>query len=271
VVVASVIVSSCRAMKVAYNNADRILFRYMDEYLDLTAAQTQFLKPELQIRLDEHRREELPRFITLLDRIVEYANDGLNERETHIVLDMIVDLYAASTHKTAVVVVPVLAELDDRQILHLERKLEQANRQYHAKYLVSSGDQRKAKWTRQTVVRIEQWTGPLSDRQISLVTRLGARFPDTYEDWYVYRKQQQQRVISMVRRQASSDELEDFLTDWWVERANISPQLRDKVQSMWAAIQEMVMKVDGTVTDDQRRRALRRVNSVNRQLRALVN
>ncbi len=262
---------ACSTIKVAYSKADRILFRYMDEYLDLTTTQKEFLKPELQFRLDEHRREELPRFIELLDKVDEYGQDGLSETETGKILDLIVELYAATTRKTVAVVAPVLAQLNSEQIEYLSRKLDTANRRYHAKYLVFSEDYRKSRRAKQIFRRLKRWTGTLTIAQERLVTRLSDAIPNTYEDWYDYRIRQQQEILSMLRESAPSDRLERFLNRWWVEQDDISPQLGNKIEKTWDIISDMIVMIDRSLTPRQRDRVLRRVNDINRQFRSLVN
>jgi hypothetical protein len=262
---------ACSTIKVAYSKADRILFRYMDEYLDLTTTQKEFLKPELQIRLDEHRREELPRFIELLDKVDEYGQDGLSEAETGKILDLIVELYAATTRKTVAVVAPVLAQLSSAQIKHLSRQLDAANRRYSAKYLVFSEDRRKSRRARRIVRRLERWTGPLTTAQERLVTRLSDAMPNTYEDWYGHRIRQQQAILDILRESASKDQLERFLIRWWVEQDDISPQLGNKIEKTWDIISDMIVMIDRSLTPRQRERVLGRVNDINRQFRSLVN
>ncbi len=262
---------ACSTIKAVYSKADRILFRYMDEYLDLTTTQKEYLKPELQTRLDEHRREELPRFIELLEKVDEYGQDGLSEAETGKILDLIVELYAATTRKTVAVVAPVLAQLKSAQIEHLSRKLDAANQRYYAKYLVFSEDRRKSRRAKQIVRRLERWTGTLTIAQERLITRLSGAIPNTYEDWYDYRVRQQQAILDMLREAVPSDRLARFLNRWWVEQDDISPQLGNKIEKTWDIISDMIVMIDRSLTPRQRDRVLRRVNDINRQFRSLVN
>ncbi len=262
---------ACSTIKVAYSKADRMLFRYMDEYLDLTTTQKEFLKPELQIRLAEHRREELPQFIKLLDKIDEYGRDGLSEAETGRILDLIVELYAGTIRKTVAAVAPVLAQLNASQIEHLSRKLDVANRRYYANYLVFSEDHRKSRRAKRIIRRLESWTGTLTTAQARLVTRLSGALPNTYEDWHHYRIQQQQVILGMLRESAPRDQLARFLNHWWVDQSDISPQLGNKIEKTWDIISDMIVMIDRLLTNEQRDRVLRRVGDINRQLRSLVN
>ncbi len=270
IILGAAILVACGTIKVAYTKADRILFRYMDEYLDLTTTQKEFLKPELKLRLDEHRREELPHFIRLLDLVHEHGQDELNEAEIREILDSIRRLYRAATRKTVLVVAPVLAQLNAAQIMHLSRKLDAANQRYRAEYLVFSKENRKSRRGKRIIRRLQRWTGPLTDAQERLVTGLSDSIPDTYDDWYEYRVRRQQQILDMLRRPASADQLAQILNDWWVEQNGVSPQLDTKIRKTWDVISDMIVMVDGSLTPKQRERVLRRVNDINRQFRSLV-
>ncbi len=261
---------ACSTLRLAYNNADRIVFRYMDEYLDLTTAQKEFIRPELRTRLDEHRREELPRLIELLDRVYEYGRDGLSAQETVAILDAIVDLYGATTRKTVSVLAPVLGQLSVEQLAHLEAKLREANQMYYGKYLVFTADQRKFNRAKQIIRRIERWTGKLSAKQARLVTRLSDSFPDTYQDWYVYRQRQQRVILTKIRNRAPVSELERYLNLWWVEQTEMSPQLDSRIRQMWTIINEMVVSIDRSLTEEQRQSVLGRLTELTRQLRNIA-
>ncbi len=262
---------ACSTIKIAYTNADRILFQYVDEYLNLTATQKQFLRPELEARLDKHRREELPSVIAWLEKISEYGKDGLTRGEAKEILETLSEIYADTTRRTIEVVSPVLAQLNAAQIEHLSQKLTQANRRYQSKYLAYSPDRRKARRARQIIRRIEPWTGDLSSEQKQLVTDLGEAMPEADLAWYAYRQRQQRTALELLRKPASRDELSRFLNQWWVEQGNMSPQLSTKVSQTWKVIEDMVVLIDGTLTPEQRNRVLQRIDDIQRQLRALEN
>ncbi len=263
------LLTACTTVKVAYSNADRILFQYMDEYLNLTATQKQFLRPELEAQLQSHRREELPSVIAWLETIETYAKDGLDRDEAKNILDALVRIYADTTRRTIAVVVPVLAQLNAAQIEHLTTRLTRANRRYQARHLAYPSDRRKARRIQQLIRRIERWTGELSSEQRQLVTNLNNAIPEAHEDWYAYRLHQQQTVLKMLHKAANVDELSRFLNQWWVEQGNMGRQLSDKASQSWKVIEDMVVSIDGTLTPEQRNRALRRINGIRRQLRSL--
>ena len=164
IIICGGLIAACSTIKIAYTNADRILFPYMDEYLDLTTAQKEFLKQELQVRLDERRNEELPIFVELLERIETLGEDGLIESEVETILNSIVEVYATTTRKTVAIVVLVLDDLNEAQIGHLSSKLNAANQRYYDKHLALSFEERKERRARRVVRRLEPWVGALTLR-----------------------------------------------------------------------------------------------------------
>lgn len=59
--------SACSSTTFFYNRLDFILPWYLDRYVDLDRAQSRQLDLELEVMLDWHRREELPRYLEFLN------------------------------------------------------------------------------------------------------------------------------------------------------------------------------------------------------------
>ncbi len=58
--------SGCSSYQLAYNHMDRLLFVWVDDYVDLSAAQHAVLEPQVQQWHAQHRRTELPLYKDLL-------------------------------------------------------------------------------------------------------------------------------------------------------------------------------------------------------------
>ncbi len=266
----AVLATACSAVKLAYNSADRILFRYIDEYLDLTAAQKEFLNRELEVRLTEHRMEELPRIVAFLDTLAIYASDGLNQTEIRVLMDSIVDLYATSTRKTIELVGPVLAELSAAQLRHLTGKIAEANEDYAREYLDPPAEVRKRRRAQRTLKRLRRWTGALSDDQVATIVRLSNALPDMSQPWYDYRVAQQRSFLAMLGRHPTVGEVEAFLESWWIEQHGAGERFDAVIDEFWTATGTMIRVVDGTLSTEQRRHALRRLARIRKDLRELL-
>ena len=85
--------SGCSMVRLAYENADWLLLRKIDSYLDLDQVQRELASGLLEKRLRNHRARELPVWIAFLRRAGDHAADGLTERELSALTTETIDLF----------------------------------------------------------------------------------------------------------------------------------------------------------------------------------
>ena len=76
-----------------YNHLDWLIPWYVDDYVDLSRDQKQFLKGELAPILEWHREEELVRYIAILDQV---ENDLTHKVTAETVNSWVEEVFAAS-------------------------------------------------------------------------------------------------------------------------------------------------------------------------------
>lgn len=74
-----VCLAGCSSTRFAYNRLDFLVPWYLGDYVSLERSQEDLLDSELDQFLDWHRREELPRYIALLDRLQAMLERDLNQ------------------------------------------------------------------------------------------------------------------------------------------------------------------------------------------------
>ena len=83
----------CSTIKFAYNNVDWLLLDKADYYLDLDDAQQEHARQLLAARMEAHRREELPIYVTNLIQIRTMLADNLTPAEVESIKQQIQGLY----------------------------------------------------------------------------------------------------------------------------------------------------------------------------------
>ena len=267
---ASLLLGGCVGLKTAYTNADFLIYRYMDDYLDLSVAQEVLIKPELAVVLDDHRRMELPLFVALLDKFTVYAEGGLQLAEVEELLDDVVNLYNATTRRTVDLIAQVLSKVSPGQLHHFVDRINQANEKYHRKRIAQSEKSYKASRARMTLLRIRFWLGPMTGEQIKNMVSLINRLPNTGPVWYPYRVQQQKALVSLMKQQASTEEIENLLVEWWVERKGAPPELQVALDEMRMGVIDMILQTDAMFSADQRHDVIARIKSLRRDFSALL-
>ncbi len=265
-----IMTSGCGTVRMAYDNSDWILVRYADSYLDLDNEQRQLLRTGMRQRLADHRQYELRHLVDYLDAVAEAIRDGLTAARLNELMECGQALYETTVVNTIPVVTPVLVSLRPGQINHLADRMDQENREYREKYLQDSLEERLAGRADRVVDAVESWTGNLDAGQRQLVAHLSRGWPDVSGDWYAYRVDRQQKFLSLLRQRATLDDVDRFLTEWWLGRAPLDPTLDAKTRRLVDGVQTMVLAVDQGMSREQRRRVLKRVEGLRDDLAALL-
>lgn len=256
-----VVVAACSTVQVAYDNADWFLLRQMDDYLDLDSTQKAAARELLEARMERHRREELPQFVEVLRDTRSMLADGLTEEEVDWIFERAATLYRQTMSGTIPAMTPILATLTPSQIDRLEEVLHDKNRDFQDEYIPASLAERHEDRTERAVDGIEFWTGSLSDAQVVLVARQRKAMPQTSEDWLAYNIQNQQRGLFMLRSGAGETELRRFLEAWWVDYADVPPDLEAKLETAVAGWKSMLLQIDQSASREQRERVLGKLDA----------
>jgi hypothetical protein len=263
-------IAACSTVQVAYNNADWFLLRQMDDYLDLDSTQKAEAASLLEARMDRHRREELPQFVEALRDTRSMVADGLTEDEVDWIFERAATLYRQTMRRTIPAMTPILVMLTPSQTDHLEEALRDKNRDFRDEYIPASLTERHEDRTERAVEAIERWTGTLSNTQIVLVSRQRKAMPQTSEDWLAYNVRNQQRGLYLLRSGVGETELRRFLEAWWVDYADVPPDLETKLETAVAGWKSMLLQIDSSASQEQRERVLRKLDGYIDDLDALT-
>lgn len=262
--------SGCSAVRLAYEQGDWLLARYMDDWLDLDATQEQLLAVELERWMEEHRRYEIPLYLAFLRDFRSAAADGLTRAEIDRLFDTGAAVYRSTATRAAALAAPVLADLSPEQVEHLARRIDENNREYSEKYLRDASAGRLSARAEVGIERLERWTGRLQESQVRLITRMNAGLPDTAEPWSEYRKSQQQELLRLLREGAGTERVQAHLESWWVFRGDQPPALRAAGRRLVEGLREMSVAVDATLDARQRQHLLNKIDDLIDDLEAVA-
>lgn len=260
----------CSIARVAYNNADWLVLRQMDAYLDLSSEQKTAATKRLKRRLETHRLSELPAYGDYLRRVRGMAIDGLSPVESDWIVERGYALVRATIGQTIPEVAPSLADLSEHQIKHLEMHLLEVNQEFRQEYLPEPKVKRLARRYQRAVERIEHWTGALRQDQRQLLESYTQEFPDSAESWLAFNVSRQQALLQLLRRGAGRESLENFLNHWWIELRGRPPELKRMNDRALDGIKRLIVSVDATLDATQRTFLLWRLQNYIEELDALL-
>ena len=265
-----ILLSGCSIAKLMYAQSDWLLLRKLDAYLNLTPEQKTAASLRLKSRLESHRKEELPGYLSYLRRTRALVEDGVDSAEAEFIIRRGRALTTVSVERTLPAIAQTLSGISPAQIQHLEQHFEKKNRRFRKNYLQASERERFLRSVQRTTRRIEHWTGALSENQKQRLTELRAAFPRSGDAWLDYNKAKQRRLLALLREDADAETLLQFLNGWWIKLEGRTPSLRQSNDESFDALKNLVVGVDASLDNAQRRFLLRRLDSYIRQIEELI-
>jgi Family of unknown function (DUF6279) len=260
----------CSTIKFAYNNVDWLLLDQADHYLDLNEAQREHAEQLVAARMQAHRREELPEYVATLQQIRVMLADNLTADEVALIKQQMEKLYRRTMSATIPGIVSLLTELDEAQIDHLQARFEERNREFENDFMPGSMQVRLERRVERSTRMVEFFTGSLNAEQVALITRRRNAMPLSAEDWLAYHRSHQKELVAMLRRRASSAQLERFLTAWWVNLADQPPALARKMKINANAWSQLMLALDTTLDERQRQHLLDKLDLFINELSELA-
>jgi hypothetical protein len=258
----ALLLAACSMPRLAYNQADWLLLREMDRYLDLRAEQREQAAAALAVHLEQHRREQLPDFARAFREVALRVRRRLDEEDARWLIDRGVTLLETSARDLLPPLSQTLSDLDAAQRAHLRERLAERNDRFRKRHALGrSWEERLERAVGRTVERIEFWTGPLSEEQVALVRDLRAAMPDTAPRWLAYTRAQQARLLAMLEAGVPAAEVERFLRGWWLRQEDMPPALSAMRDWHLDSLRGLMVRMSASLDSMQREHLLDRLES----------
>ena len=256
-IVLAVLVTSllcgCSTVRFAYENADSYLRWKAGSYVDLDGDAAE----ELDDRIDEfhawHRREQLPKYVKLVQEASQRFAGGLSRRDVVWGYDSLRAQAQESLRKGGELAAPLLDRLEPGQVAQIERRFGEENRQFYRDYLRGSERERRERRAQRVVNRLEDWVGKLTQAQVERVRQFSERAPLADELRDRDRKRVQKDVLAIVRAREAQQRLAERLAHWERGREPAYEAALDKWREESVAL---FLDLDRMLTPEQRARAL---------------
>lgn len=262
------LLSGC-AVKLAYNNLDRLVRWQTADYIDFTPEQREFF----DARFDEywywHRGTQLPRYSAYLRELSAEVEAGFDEaaaaRLEASVLSWVTDGMDASIP----LMTELLLSLDESQ----RQALAQAMTKQNAKLLKEEED---FEFVDSIEDNYRRFIGRLTPEQKLVVSDAARRYQPYGETWIAYREQWQASLLDLLERQPSYSGAVAQMRLLVLERERwYSPEMKELDERNTELFRELGTFVFTTLSDRQRSRAVNRINdyadtfdSLHRSLKA---
>jgi hypothetical protein len=276
--VAALALAACSLTRLAYDNfavlyanAAPMLTWMVDDYVDISGGQKEWVRARLAHALAWHRRQELPEYRRFLERVAARFEGDFTPEE----VDQSYREMRAHYHKAVEFLLPDVADfllrLDGEQLAPLERKFEADNRKLVAESTRGSVEERHRERARKFLAHLEEWTGELEERQRALVDASLRSLGDLTSERLADRRYRQSQMLALLRSGAGKEPLVAGLrrllieTDGW-RRPEYQEKLRRRDRKMF----EMLAALAATLSPAQREHFTRRLRGYIRDISTLT-
>lgn len=198
---AAALLAGCGSMplRLAYNNGPRLLYWWLDAYVDISDAQSPPVRAAIAGYFRWHRATHLPQYAQLVAQV----RGRLEEEATPQALCTLWQDVRAHGDAALGHAVPAIADflrtLTPEQVRHVERRFERVNREFREEHLDPEPAKRQREAVKRARDRAEMLYGPLEAPQRELLARAAAASPFDPHRWNDERLHRQQDILRTLR------------------------------------------------------------------------
>ena len=128
---------ACTLVKVAYNQAETLMYWRLDSYADFTREQAPRVHESLAQFHQWHRRTQLPAYSDFLQRVRPMLAENITPEQACTVFDQARSMAEATLDPVHWTMVWMATELSDEQLRHIEKKQDSTDDDWRKKFLVN--------------------------------------------------------------------------------------------------------------------------------------
>ena len=197
---AVLLAAGCSSIRFTYNHGDTLLYWWLNNYLDLDADQSGWLKKDIDKLFQWHRTTQLKDYVQLL------ANGQRQLAGTLSAADLMSD-YHDIRARSELLVYKALPELADlarsvrpEQVAQMEKKFAKNNDDFRKKFMRGDLEERQKARYKKSMEQFELWFGRFSSEQEAVLRKASdARALDN-EIWLDERSRRQKRIVAVLQK-----------------------------------------------------------------------
>jgi hypothetical protein len=265
----SIFASGC-TIKLAYNFLDWGLYWQMEDYVKFNRDQSSLVKDELSKLVDWHRSDELPKYADQLEKLSNGLENGLTVEQLDDTYNSLSIGWQRIVIKTLPAATDIMSKLTDQQVndffeilieeeqddaRDIERDTEEKLSEERAEYLSK---------------KISDLIGKLNDEQKTLIVQWAPRIQPTAQLSLDHTIQWRIKMQSTMVERQNKQQLEETLLVLFANPDQLwSDKYRRAIEKNQHLVMQLIFDINQTLTDKQRRKLVRKLNSFIEDLRDL--
>lgn len=210
----ALLLAACSSLRLAYNNADTLLYWWMDAYVDFDSQQKAEVKQDIDAFFRWHRKTQLQDYVQLLQRAQRQLNGNVSQADLMANYVDIRNRTEALLLHSAPEIAEIALSLKPEQLENMEKKFAKNNADFRRKNMKGDRDEQNKFRYKKSMEQFELWFGDFSDEQEAAIRRASDARPLDNGIWLDERMRRQQRVIALARRIMTEQPSKQVATQW---------------------------------------------------------
>ena len=269
------LLNACSAVKLAYNQAPELVYRYLDGYVDFSSEQSLQVKDDLSKLQAWHRQTQLPTYIDTLQKLQQQIPADFNATQACTILSDLRRKLAVLADQTQPAALAMLTTINSSQLDVMARKFDKGNAEFRKDYLKTATPATQGKRYKQAVSRAEMLYGRLDDKQLALVATQVDMSRYNANLTYAERQRKQQDTLgtlrALLKNQATTDQKRQAVRGL-LERSFLSstPEHAEYMDALTQEGCKNFADLHNSTTTGQRRKAVATLTAYEQDLKTLA-
>ena len=266
------LLSGCSRIQFVYNQLDWVIPIYLESYMELSDAQSTYLKEHVKSFLSWHCSTQLTAYASLIRDAAGKIQTGHIERNQIEYYNQRIEQFWLSIVKQASpAIAEVLSNSSDTQIEELFKDFDKGNREWLGKFREQTTEELRNDYYERMTTELERWFGPLNRIQQQAVAAWSYNFSPLGMEGLATRVQWQSRLRTLLDKRKEQPYFNAAFDELAVNGdLPHSPAYQKKMDNNREVTIDLLYLVMNNTSETQRQHQENRAESIARDIDKLV-
>jgi hypothetical protein len=169
ILILCLVLQACGAIKLTYNNADTLLYFWLDSYVDVSLDQKPRIRDELVALQQWHRKTQLPVFVGMAQTLQKQVQGDVTAALLCSNADQALALIPPLTNYLEPTVLWLATSLSADQLVAIQKKIDKTNKDWRKDWMPAKSQDLIKKTEKNIRDRLEPLYGSLTEGQLQLL------------------------------------------------------------------------------------------------------
>jgi hypothetical protein len=210
----AILLAACSSLRLAYNNADTLLYWWLDAYVDFDSEQKADIKQDIGEFFRWHRKTQLQDYVQFLQKAQRQLH--ANPTTADLMADYvdIRDRTEALLLRSAPDIAELALSLKLEQLAAMEKKFAKNNADFRKKNMKGDAEDQNKFRFKKSMEQFELWFGGFSDEQEAIIRKASDARPLDNALWLDERMRRQLKIMNLARKIMKEQPSKQVATQW---------------------------------------------------------